>query len=184
MSGVSLDIDLRPLLAVATKLHGAKKGFPAAINRAVTNAGNQAVKEMQTVLVPQTGLTKRTMVKAIKGKKGGARFTIASKGGDVRLKFFKPRETASGVTAAPWSKRRLYNSTFIRSGWWPKRGKPVAGGNVMQRVGGSKYPIRTVRSGLFIPEEMVSGASQAAFYGVADRVIPIELERALHAAFG
>ena len=163
-----LKVDLRGLAAFAGKLEAAKGNMPEALAQAVQEVGPIATSQMKRVLPAQTGLKFKTINKALKGKATGSTYTIASKGGDIRLKFFGARETAKGVTAAPWNSRRLYPATFIRSGWWPKRGKPVGHGNVFQRVGASKFPIKQVRSGLFIPTEMVTGNSAAVFYGTVD----------------
>jgi hypothetical protein len=113
---------------------------------------------MKAVLPGQTGLKAKTINKALKGRSSGATYVIQSHGGNIRLKYFGARETGAGVTAAPWNSRRLYPATFIKSGWWPNRVKPIAAGQVLRRKTAAKYPLEVVRSGLFIAEEMVKGA--------------------------
>ena len=179
--GISIKVDVRALSAFAGKLHAAKGNMPTALAGAVQKIGPIATSQMKRVLPAQTGLKFKTINKALKGRGAGMTFTIASHGGDIRLKFFQPRETSKGVTAAPWNSRRLYPATFIRSGWWPKRGKPVAHGQVMRRVGSSKYPIAVVRSGLFIPEEMITGNSAAVFYGTVDHQLAPAIEAVVFA---
>jgi hypothetical protein len=128
--GVEIKVDVRGLAAFAGKLSAAKGHMPKALAAAVQKVGPIATSQMKRVLPAQTGLKFKTINKALKGRAQGANFVIGSKGGDVRLKFFGARETAKGVTAAPWNSRRLYPATFIKSGWWPKRGKPVGHGQV------------------------------------------------------
>lgn len=180
--GLEIKIDVTKLAAFAAHLHDAKSKLPKALAQAVMKIGPEATSQMKRVLPAQTGLKFKTINKALKGRGAGSVYTISSEGGDIRLKFFGARETAKGVTAAPWNSRRLYPATFIRSGWWPKRGKPVAGGQVMQRMGQSKYPIKGVRSGLFIPEEMVKGNSAVVFYGTVDAKLAPAVEAVLFAA--
>lgn len=179
---MDLHIDVRGLTAFAGRLQAAKGKMPETLAKAVQEVGPIATGHMKRVLPAQTGLKFKTINKALRGKSRGATYEIHSKGGDIRLKYFGARETAKGVTAAPWNSRRLYPATFIKSGWWPKRGKPVAKGQVMQRVGASKYPIKQVRSGLFIPTEMVTGNSAVVFYGTVDAHLAPAMEKALFSA--
>lgn len=179
MAGIDIKVDVSALMAFAGKLQSAKARMPAELVKVVQHVGPIATAQMKRVLPAQTGLKFKTINRALKGKSQGANYVIASKGGDVRLKFFNARETAKGVTAAPWNSRRLYPGTFIRAGWWPNRGKPVSGGHVMRRVGKSKYPIEQVRSGLFIPNEMVTGNSAVVFYGTVDAHLAPALERVI-----
>jgi len=180
---VGIHVDVRGLAAFAGNLKAAKGHMPEALAKMVQTVGPIATSQMKRVLPAQTGLKFKTINKALKGRSGGAVYTIASKGGDIRLKFFGARETARGVTAAPWNSRRLYPATFIKSGWWPKRGKPVAGGQVMRRTGASKFPIEQVRSGLFIPEEMIKGNSAVMFYGTVDAHLASAAQAVLFKAF-
>jgi hypothetical protein len=182
MEGIGISVDVRSLAAFAGHLHAAKAKMPAALTTAVNTVGPIATSQMKRVLPAQTGLKFKTINKALRGKSGGQTYTIASKGGDIRLKFFGARETSKGVTAAPWNSRRLYPATFIKSGWWPKRGKPVAHGQVMRRTGAGKFPIEQVRSGLFIPEEMIKGNSAAVFYGTIDAQLAPAIEAVLFSA--
>ena len=174
MSGVELHVDVTGLTKFASRLQAAKAKMPGALAKIVMQVGPEATSQMKRVLPAQTGLKFKTINKALKGSGRGSVYTIKSKGGDIRLKFFNPRETAKGVTAAPWNARRLYPATFIKAGWWPKRVKNVAGGHVMRRTGKGKYPIEVVRSGLYIPNEMVTGNSAVVFYGTVDaRLAPV-----------
>jgi hypothetical protein len=149
---------------ISDKLREAGKKSPVILKAAVKHTGDKATSAMRSALVGQTGLKRKTLVKAVKGRSVGTGYEIKSHGGNLRLKFFNARETSKGVTAAPWNSRRLYPGTFIKSGWWPNRRGPVAGGQVLQRAGAGKYPIHGVKSGLFIAGERVKGNSEVAFH--------------------
>jgi hypothetical protein len=164
------------------RLQHAKRSLPANLAKVVHQVGPEATNNMKRVLPEQTGLKFKTINKALKGRAQGARYEIRSKGGDIRLKFFAPRETSKGVSAAPWNARRVYPSTFINAGWWPKRTGPVRGkDNVWRREGRAKYPIKAVRSGLFIPNEMVTGKSAVVFYGTVNARLGAAVEKIIFA---
>lgn len=137
-----------------------------AYSRAINLAGRDAAKEVAPALTAQTGLPKRTAPKVLRrhvlrANASRLAYQITAKGGDVRLKFFKARETRKGVTAAPWNKRTLFHSTFMKAGFWPKRVvKPNWNRQVFRRADGS---FENVKSGLFIPEELTKGQAAAAW---------------------
>ena len=144
---------------------------------------------MIRTLTVQTGLQRKTIVKALRVTRasgGGAMtYAIRSAGGDVSLKYFGARETAAGVSAAPWGRRQIYAGSFIRGGRFPRR-VPLRGtnGQVLQRDGGSRMPIHKLKSGLYIPNEMVSGATGTAFREVVERDLPDRLIHELLRALG
>jgi hypothetical protein len=149
-------------------------GAHKALSRAMAHTGAKAKTAVGRALVQQTGLksgTIRRAVRSIKGDAGSLSFTLKTEGGNIRLKHFGARETAKGVSAAPWNARKVHPGTFMRAGWWPKRvGKPGWNGQVFERVGGKtkngKQKFQVVRSGVYIPEEMVKGASLSAWNDV------------------
>src|SRR6201988_770431 len=135
--GFEIKVDPRAIAALAKHFDTAKEKMPAALAEAVNTIGPEATKAMKAALPGQTGLKPKTINKALRGKGSGAVYVIRSHGGNIRLKYFGARETGKGVTAAPWNSRRLYPATFIKSGWWPKRVAPIAGGQVLRRKGQS-----------------------------------------------
>ncbi|MFN3891984.1 MAG: hypothetical protein ACK4MV_16435 [Beijerinckiaceae bacterium] len=160
--------------------------------RALNHEGAKAKTQVIRALTKQTGLRRATIVRAVKEGKAaqgdaarnyvGMKLTyeLRSKGGNVRLKFFGAREARAGVVAKPWGGSRLYAGAFTRGGRWPKRVTLPYGGHAFQRAGASRLPISQVRSGLFIPDEMIQGASAAAF----DQVMGAGLEaRVSHELF-
>lgn len=147
------------------------------------NEGGAAVRE-QTVAAEtaQTGLPGDTLERAqqeIPATAGSLTYTIRSKGGNVRLKYFSPSEGAGGVTAYPWGSAHFYPSAFATSG---RPGARFAvgklNGQVYRRVNlgdrgwkrtepwrkkPHESPIQQERSGLFIPTEMTRGQTASAF---------------------
>lgn len=185
MIGIRLDTVDIARLANALKAVGTKG--PGVIARAINRAGDQATTAMVRTLTTQTGLKRKVIVTALRktkaSGKGDLAYTIASRGGDIRLKYFSPRETRRGVSANPRGKRQLFAGSFLRAGRFPNRKtitNRLTGGQVYERQGGGKWPVKTVRSGVIIPAEMVQGATEAAFYEVTRRVLPARLEHELY----
>lgn len=183
---MQINYDFTPLLKISNALHAAGKNIPLVINRAINHTGDKARTQMRNVLVGQTGLKRKTIVKAVKSTKafGSGAYTIYSRGGNIRLKFFGARETRRGVTAAPWNARRLYAGTFMKGGRFPNRVGLNMGGAVFQRTGQGRSPIKAVKSGLFIADEMVSGASEQAFNTTVERELPPRLAHELYRVLG
>jgi len=135
------------------------------------NEGGQAVRWATVVAeTAQTGLPGDTLDRAqqtIEGTAGSLSYTIWSEGGNVRLKYFGTKETGGGVTAHPWNRATFYDRAFITLGPRGRRASsPKLGGHVFRGVGASRRwggPISLVRSGLFIPTEMMKGQTAAAF---------------------
>lgn len=185
-SGLSLMEEAARILGSQGK---ARVAFSRAINRTGQTVGNEAGR----ALADQTGLPKRTGMKAVRRKvsrstPASLSYVINGQGGNVSLKYFKPRETRKGVSAAPWNSRRLYPSTFMKAGWWPKRVvKPNWNGQVFKRSNSDGYSYDGLRSngakrsgtkfskeksGMFIPTEMVQGATAEAWRRGARRLQP------------
>jgi hypothetical protein len=183
---LEIKYDLSQMRRISNALHAAGKQVPLILNRAINHTGDKALTQMRNALVGQTGLKRGTLVRALKGTKafGAGAYVIRSKGGNIRLKFFGARETRKGVSAAPWNSRRIYPATFMKGGRFPHRKTLNLGGTVLKRVGRSRKPLESIRSGLFIPEEMVTGQSQAAFYGTIDRELPGRIAHELYRVLG
>ena len=168
----------------AVKALGEQKAR-VAYSRAINHTGRVAGTETGRALADQTGLPKSTGRKAVTRKVDRSQpstltYTIHGKGGDVSLRYFKPRETRKGVTASPWNKRQLYPSSFMRAGWWPKRvSKQNWNSQVFRRTGivkktdahpGGMDQFEKVKSGLFVPTEMVRGEVAATWNRSAQRL--------------
>ncbi|WP_246725531.1 phage tail protein [Beijerinckia sp. L45] len=185
-----LEVKLDPaqLEKLGNLIGAAGKNAPAALARAINHTGDKAKTAMTQALTVQTGLKRKVIVKALKVSKASAStmtYTIRSAGGDIGLKYFGARETRSGVSAAPWGRRQIYAGTFMKGGRFPNRvAISKLNGQVMKRTGSGRAPIAKQRSGLFIPVEMVSGATAAAFDTVATRDLPDRLVHELMRIIG
>jgi len=167
----------------ATRVLGSAAKAGTAFARAINHTGDIIRTEAGRALSDQTGLPKRTAAKAY--RRGGDRakpsslmYVINGSGGNISLKYFQPRETFAGVSAAPHNSRAIYVGTFMKAGFWPERvAKPQWNGQVFMRLGdghsynglkskgatrsGTKF--QKVRSGVFIPTEMVTGRAADAW---------------------
>jgi hypothetical protein len=175
-------VDISSIERLAEKLKVAQTEVPTALARALNHTGAKARTRMIRSLTAQTGLPRKVIVKALQKKtarEGGLAFVIKSKGGNIRLKYFDARETRKGVTAAPWGKRRLYPGAFIKGGRFPNRVALKLNGQVFERRGRVRKPIDVVLSGVFIPKEMVTGATEAAYNSTAASEFPARIEHEL-----
>lgn len=185
--------DMRDFERLHNLMGAAGAQTPFIARRAVSRTLTMARTAMVRPMVRQTGLKARTIRKAMVtsatsnhalARGSGLSGEIYARGGDVRLKFFGARETRKGVSAAPRSVRQLFGGAFIKGGRFPKR-KPLRfGGEVFRRVGGGRGPLRTVKTGVFIAEEMVKGASMDAFFTTVSTVMPRRLEHELMRVLG
>lgn len=153
-------------------------------SRAINDTGNKAATATGRALADQAGLRRRVGAAALKDRDrstpASLSYVIKVQGGDIRLKFFSPRETRRGVSAAPRGQRQVFAGTFQRAGWWPNRvDKPGWNRQVFERTGArkftDKYPegntkfpkgmdqFRLKRSGVFLPVEATTGNTAATF---------------------
>lgn len=156
-------------------------------NRVVNRTGDMARAQVRRKLAEQTGLKRKTIVAAVKIRRSvpaNLTYRMTARGGDIALKFFGARETRAGVSASPFGKRQVFPGTFIRGGRFPNRVDLSMGGHVFQRIGGSRFPIDKVRSGVIIPAEMVKGETAAAFKDTTARVMPRRMQHEISRATG
>ncbi len=158
--------------------------LPQALPRLVNEVGARARTQVVRKLAGQTGLPRKTIVKAVgdpaRARPGKLSYEMVTRGGNIRLKYLAPKETLPGVVARPWGKRTLFAGTFMRGGRFPAR-KDVAkfGGHVWRRLGGSRRFIVQARSGMLIPVEMTTGATRAAFEATAAPLLQQRLDALL-----
>lgn len=182
MTGLQIRTDTSAIVKAAAALTSGKKNIPAAVARALNRTQDGAKTQMVRALTVQTGLKRKTIVAALRSSKkasAGSLFAVlGTHGGDIRLKFFGPKETTGGVSAAPWGNRRVFARTFIHGGRFPNRkGGPFnQNGHVYVRSGKGRWPLKVARSGLFIPKEMVTGRSEDAFLAAVASILPKRLE--------
>ncbi|MFT0892942.1 hypothetical protein [Pseudochelatococcus sp. G4_1912] len=176
----------------ANRLKTLNDRFPVILPRIINQVGNKAKTQVIRKLTGQTGLPRKTIVKAI-GNPATARsnarlsYEMVTRGGYVRLKYLKPREMMPGVIARPFGKATLYPGAFMKGGAFPKR-KFVDefGGHIYRRLGydnrrdGSRGDrITQVRSEMAIPNEMTTGATKAAFEKTAGPLLQERVEKVL-----
>jgi hypothetical protein len=152
------------------------------MQRALARSGDMARTQVYRALTKQTGLKRKVIVRALKIRRpsyADLSYEIRSQGGDIALKYFDPRETLAGVSAAPFGQRRVFPSTFMRGGRFPNRSGLVFKGHVVKRVGSDRFPIAVQKSGVIIPNEMLSGATAEAFLSTVRTKLPQRVEHEL-----
>jgi len=169
--------------AFAGKIAELGRRFPKVLPRIVNQVGNRAKTQVIRALTRQTGLPRKTIVRAIgqprRAHAGKLAYEMQTAGGNIRLKYLKPRETRAGATAIPWNKRTLFPGTFILGGQFPNRHGLVRDGHVMHRLDSAGRKLTFARSGMFIPVEMTSGGTAAAFEQTAAPLLKARVEAAL-----
>jgi hypothetical protein len=169
------DVDVRELTQFGNMLGALGHEGPKVINRALNRTGDMARTRLVRDLAKQTGLTQKTIRKAVKVKRASwqdLEYRLTSSGGNVSLKYFKARETRKGVTAFVRGERELFEGSFMRGGSFA-RGRVALnmGGHVFQRIGG-RTELELLKSGVFIPVEMVEGQSAKGFDDLVQDVLP------------
>lgn len=190
--GLVVTLDAASIHRLGNQIAAAGARAPMALARAINHTGNKAKTQMVRALTAQTGLKRKVIARALvvsPASAGALTYTIRSRGGNVALKYFGARETAKGVSAAPWNARSVYAHTFMKAGWWPHRvAKGNWNGQVFERAGSSTNSgidrFVKVKSGLYIPEEMVKGATAAAFSRTAETDLPDRLAHELARVLG
>lgn len=157
--------------------------FPKIIPQELNKVGNRVRTQVVRTLTKQTGLPRSTIVKAVgtEGATPGKLFyTMKSAGGDIRLRFFKPRETPKGVVAKPWGKLTPYDGAFMRGGKFPKRvDSAYLTPDVWRRLNKSGTHITQQRSGVRIPVEMITGATAEAFDKLAGPLLEQRIDKVI-----
>ena len=153
----------------------------AMLAQALNQAGHAMRQATVSAETAQTGLKLATIDRAqqeIVASPGRLAYTISSHGGNVREKFFGAQETGSGVTAHPWNRSQFTQGGFIKAGGFggPRVDLPW-GGEVKKRKGSARLSISTVRSGLYIPTEMVKGQTASAYHAGAEVAVAAIVSR-------
>lgn len=163
------------------KALGDKRGRQV-MQRALARSGDMARTQVTRALTEQTGLKRKVIVKAIKTKRPSyddLSYVMTTRGGNISLKYFSPRETRKGVTASPFGQRQLFAGAFLKGGRFPNRVQLNMGGHVFRRTGSGRTPIELLDSGVIIPVEMIQGQTAAAFTTTAARELPKRVEHEL-----
>ncbi|MGV8939799.1 MAG: hypothetical protein ACOH2J_22000 [Allorhizobium sp.] len=158
--------------------------FPKVIPREINKVGARAKTVVIRNLTKQTGLDRRVIVAAVgnalQARPGRLSYEMRTRGGNIRLKYLKPKETAAGVVAKPFGKATLYPGAFLKGGAMGNR-KVVAkfDGHAMFRNGTGRH-YTFARSGVFIPTEMTTGATLEAFNAIAGPLLHQRVEAVIN----
>lgn len=152
--------------------------------RALKKTGGKARTQVVKSLAGQTGLKQKLIRRAVRTTPPNFRsptYVLRSAGGDIGLKYFGPRETARGVSARPFGKRTVFPGTFTHAGFWPKRVKKPKWNRQVFYIRQPRQLDRSLfakaKSGVVIPDEMIKGATLAAFERVVDADLAVSLGR-------
>lgn len=169
----------------AVKVLGQSKAR-SVFRMAVNDAGRKTKTATGRALAKQTGLKYGTTRKALddsKASNNNLEYSLTGRGGDISLKYFKPKETDVGVEASPFGKKTVFAGSFMKGGIWPGgRSGFVAGGHVLHRLGATRNPVDKTKSGVVIPNEMVKGITASAFERVGQETLSIRLSHHLKRA--
>jgi len=158
--------------------------FPKVMPRIVNQVGSRAKTQVIRNLTKQTGLPRKTIVKAVgdptSARPGRLSYDMVTRGGNIRLKYLNAKETEGGVVAKPFGKTTLYPGAFMKGGAFPDR-KTVDkfNGHAYYRLNRSGTRITYARSGVFIPKEMTTGATRQAFLTTAGPLLRSRVEAVL-----
>lgn len=184
------EVDVKGLQNFENMLGALGAEAPKAVNRAINRTGDMARTQVVKVLAKQTGLPQKTIRKSVKVKRSSWKnleYRVVSVGGDVSLKYFKKRETDDGVRAYLGDGRGWdwFAESFFRGGRWPRPRKAIswAHGHVFVRRGG-RTDLEKVKSGIFIPLEMVEGATAKAFQESVEKNLPRRLDHEINRLLG
>ncbi|MEN5084269.1 phage tail protein [Bosea sp. TWI1241] len=176
-----IDVNAAGIGGVAEAFQRAAALSPVAVARALNATNAKVQTQIVRALPKQTGLKAGRIRAALKREAASAGHlsaAVRARGPYIPLKEFGARETAKGVSAAPWGKRRVFAGAFSRGGRFPNRVALALGGHVFKRLGKKRLKI-AITYGPAIPVEMVKDASKAAYEATVARELPIDLNRAL-----
>ena len=170
--------------------------FPLVLPRIINQVGNRAKTQVIRNLTKQTGLPRKTVVKAVgnpmQANAGKLSYSMITRGGNIRLKYLAPKEYNGGVKAKPWGKVADYPKAFMKGGLFPGRKiSEKLGGHVWRNLGrgerkdgGRGQRLTQVRSGMKIPEEMTTGATRKAFETIAGLLLQERVGKAIAKLIG
>lgn len=175
----------RHLIEFSERIARLNVSFPRVLPQEINKVGSKVKTQIIRTLRQQTGLKRDVIVKAIgrprRAYPGHLSYEMVTRGGFIRLKYLSPRETKTGVVARPFGKRKLYPGTFMKGGAFPNRKDvPYFKGHVWRRIGSGRDKITQVRSGVRIPDEMVSGITLERFEQIAAPMLRKRIEVVLN----
>lgn len=184
------DVDVKGLRRFENMLGALGAEAPKAVNRAINRTGDMARTQVVRTLTKQTGLPQKVIRRSVRVTRSSwedLTYTLKSAGGDVALKYFRKRETREGVVANLGAARGrvLFARTFFKGGAFPHRvDLSTFGGHVLDRLSEERFHLAKVRSGVFIPQEMVEGATADAFERSVQQNLPRRLDHEISRLLG
>lgn len=182
-----LDIHLGTagIMDMAKALAATGRRLPSAQAMVLNRVGTRVKRIVNDTLPAQTGLSRYTINRAVKMRRASPRnpsVTIWTRGGDISLKYFNPREENGGVSAYIYGHKEVYQGAFRLSGKAPNRRMvKKLNGHVYENTDGGYWRghIRKIKSGVLIPAEMIRGKTRQAFEQVVTTELPREVENEL-----
>ena len=113
---VVLSSDIKQLRNNLSKLE--REVLPQAINRSINRVGAKSQTQVRRHVAKEVGITQKALnqrgfFSRIRSNLRTQTFSIIVKYGAIPLKDFNPRQTAKGVTAKAWGKRKTYEGAFV-----------------------------------------------------------------------
>ncbi|ACL57420.1 hypothetical protein [Methylobacterium nodulans] len=182
---LSIHLSTTGVMDMARALEVMGKRLPSAQALVLNRVGTRTKAVVVATLPEQTGLPRRIIVKAVKMNRASPnklRVDIWTRGGDISLKYFHPREEGGSVVARVYGDKVVIAGGFRRSGRDPNRRMvKKLNGHVYVNTDGGRWRghIRKVKSGVLIPAEMIRGKTRAAFDEVVHRELPAEIAKEL-----
>jgi hypothetical protein len=134
-----------------------------AMSRALNHEGDKGRTQVKRALVKQTGIKYGPVDKAmttVRATPATLTYTLKARGDETNIAWFGGLQRRKGVSAAPWSKRRIFARSFII----PRFGRAFI------RTSKKRLPIRPLY-GPNLARELVKDSSAAAWQsGVANIV--------------
>lgn len=162
MAAITVRFDAAGLIRQADAMAFLYNRTPDALRRGLNHTGRKAFVAVRRAVskqirAPQSAIQKYGKLQERRAHHYSLAYSIVSKGGPIPLKYFRPSQTARGVSAAPWGNRKVYKSSFMAG---------AMGGHVFWRKGKARFPIERI-AGPNVPKEMVKDQSAAAFRAVS-----------------
>lgn len=184
---IELKIDGKDIVRLGNLIAAAGDKAPLGIIRALRHTGDKARTKMRRAVASQiapirssTGGPYAIAKKAVSGQVQGMSYVIKSRGGDIRIRFYGPKETKAGLRHKSPKRGSPIAGAFMHGGRFPnRRGGPGDGRGAYSRTGPGRFPLKSERSGVLIPEEMVTGGSAREFFATAERELPDRLAHEL-----
>jgi len=198
--GISLQVDIAPLLALATRLRAADKRVATAIRQGLNEGGDLVRTDVRRALQKVTGLrtyrsvTSRT--RSTKATEGSLRYTIIGSGKGIPIREFTTKGTlgpGGGVTSNPWATLHMFKRSFVGTGRIAGQFRArLPGPGVDRWVKGGLYGVHKVRThptralyGPSIPREMLQGPVPGLFLiSTGAQVSPAIIKRVSRALIG